>query len=348
MSIFRQVCRKNWYIIASTLLLAVTSGILCGIMVYDKQYFSPDKFSVCIGMMFFDVVLLIAAFLITYFFADVLKKKYSSLITFALVIPAFIFRENELSNVIDYCTFFFIAAVLSLTFYYVNYCVESVWHTVFYITMITAMSAVMFYDVEFYIIALVNIFLFLTNHRSVNKKTVKIINLIFTVALSLFFLLTFVIRITEYSDSISVDTEIISEYEKFRAVSILEKMFATTKAFGTSEFFGEFANESFTYNLAKISGYYGYVAGIGMLILFVVFMVSFLTGYRKNKPEHGVAAIVITVSIVTAIVINFGCCTVAQSDIPFLSLLPGEYLKAGLLTGIIFASDKAQIKELKK
>lgn len=342
MRIFRQVCRKNWYIIASTLLLVVASGILCGIMIYDKQYFSPDTFSLRIGFMALDVALLIAAFFIAYFFADVLKKKYSPLITFALVIPAFIFRGNELNNVIDYCTFFFIAAILSLTFFYVNFCVNSVLHTAFYVAMITVMSAVTYYDVEFYIIALVNIFLFLTNYRSVNKKTVKIINLIFTVALSLLFILTFVIRITEYSDSISADTEIISEYEKFRDVSALKKMFATTKTFGTSEFFGEFANKSFFYNLAKISGYYGYVAGAAVAILFVVFMVSFLIGYRKNKPAQGVAAIVIIVSTITAIVINFGCYTVVQSDIPFLSLFPGEYLKAGLLTGIIFASDKAQ------
>ncbi len=337
MNIFRQVCRKNWYIIAATLLLVATSGILCGIMIYDKQYFSPDTFSFCIGMIFFDVVLLIAAFFITYFFSDVLKKKYSPLITFALVIPAFLFRESVLNDVFGYCTFFFIAAILSLTFYYVNHCVNSVLHTVFYVAMITVMSAVLFYDVEFYIIALVNVFLFLTNYRSVNKKTVRIINLIFTVALSLLFLMTLVIRITEYSDSISADTEIISEYEKFKDVSALKKMLAATKAFGTSEFFGEFANKSFAYNLAKIFGYYGYVAGAAVAMLFVVFMVSFLIGYRKNKPAHGVAAIVIIVSTVTAMVINFGCYTVAQSDIPFLSLLPGEYLKVGLVTGVIFA-----------
>lgn len=348
MSTFRQVCRKNWYIIAATLLLAVTSGILCGVMIYDKQYFSPDMFSSVIGLMLSDVVLLIAAFFITYFFSDVLKKKYFPLITFVLMIPAFIFRESVLNDVFSYCTFFFTAAILSLTFYYVNHCANSVLHTVFYVAMITVMSAVLFYDVEFYIIALVNVFLFLTNYRSVNKKTVRIINLIFTVVLSLLFLMTLVIRITEYSDSISADTEIISEYEKFKDVSALKKMLAAIEAFGTSEFFGEFANKSFTYNLAKIFGYYGYVAGAAVSILFVVFMVSFLIGYRKNKPAHGVAAIVITVSTVTAMVINFGCCTVAQSDIPFLSLLPGEYLKVGLVTGVIFASDKAQIKELKK
>ena len=348
MSTFRQVCRKNWYIIAFTLLLAVTSGILCGIMVCDEQYFSSDMFSSVIGLMLSDVVLLIAAFFITYFFADVLKKKYSPLITFALVILAFIFRENDLNTVFNYYTICFIAVILSLTFYYVNFCVNSVLHTAFYVAMITVMSALVFYDVEFYIIASVNAFLFLTNYRSVNKKTVKIINLIFTVALSLLFLLMLVIRITEYGDSISADTEIISELEMFKAVSALKKMFATTETFGTSEFFGEFANKSFTYNLAKIFGYYGCVAGIVMVILFVVFMVSFLIGCRKNKPAHGVAAIVIIVSTVTAMVINFGCYTVAQSYIPFLSLLPGEYLKVGLVTGIIFASDKAQFKELKK
>lgn len=344
MNIFRQVCRKNWYIIASTLLLVVASGFLCGIMIYDKQYFSPDMFSVSIGLMAVDVALLIAAFFITYFFADVLKKKYFLLITFALVIPASIFRESVLNDVFSYCTFFFIVTILSLTFYYVNFCVNSILHTVLYIAMITVMSAVMYYDVEFYIIALVNVFLFLTNYHSVNKKTVRIINLIFTVALSLLFLITLVIRIRDYSDSISADTEIISEYEKFKDVSALKKMLAAIEAFGTSEFFGEFANKSFTYNLAKISGYYGYVAGAAVAILFVVFMVSFLIGCRKNKPAHGVAAIVIIVSTVTAMVINFGCYTVAQSYIPFLSLFPGEYLKVGLVTGIIFASDKAKFK----
>ena len=166
--------------------------------------------------------------------------------------------------------------------------------------------------------------------------------LLFRLVLNIFllFLYTLVIRITEYSDSISTYTEIISEYEKFKDVSALKKMLAATKAFGTSELFGEFANKSFSYNLAKISGYYGYVAGAAMVVLFVVFMVSFLIGYRKNKPVHGVAAIVIIASTVTAMVINFGCYTVAQSDIPFLPLVPCEYLKVGLIAGIIFASDR--------
>lgn len=347
MSTFRQVCRKNWYIIASTLLLVVTSEILCILMIYNKQYFSPDTFSNCIGIIFFDVALLFAGFLITYFCLDIFKNKYSLIVTFTLIILSFMFRDGEWNLVFNYCSLCLVAVMLSLNFYYVDYCTVSALHTVVYYAISFVLMLLMFYELGFYTVVLINIFLFASHYRLMNKKSVKWVNLIFTGIFSVLLITTFVMR--AISNTVLPDySEIISEHEKIKAFETMRKMLTTTETFGTSEFFSEFVNESYGYNLTKIFGYYGWVPGVTVVILFVVFMASLLFSYRKDKPVNGTVSILITITIIASIATNLGSYTVVDLYIPFVSLFPEGFLNAGLVLGVIFASDKVDFNELIK
>ena len=155
--------------------------------------------------------------------------------------------------------------------------------------------------------------------------------------------MTFVMR--TIADTVLPDySEIISEHEKITSIKKMRDMLTTAKTFGTSEFFGEFANEGYGFNLAKIFGYYGWVTGVIIIILLVVFMISLLIGYKKTKPVRITTAIIIITSTVTGIANNLGIYTVVDSSVPVVSLLPEGFLTVGLTIGAVFASEKAVYK----
>ena len=115
--------------------------------------------------------------------------------TFTLIILSFMFRDGEWNLVFNYCSLCLVAVMLSLNFYYVDYCTVSALHTVVYYAISFVLMLLMFYEVGFYTVVLINIFLFASHYRLMNKKSVKWVNLIFTGIFSVLLITTFVMRV---------------------------------------------------------------------------------------------------------------------------------------------------------
>lgn len=348
MKTLKQICKKNWYIIASTLLLFVSSEVLVGVMVYDQQYFTLKPYDSYVSIAVLRVFLLFAGFLISYFCAGILKKKYSPLVLSALMLLAVIYRENDLNLLFNYYSICFVAVTLSLTFYYVNYCTDSIKHTLLYIAVTIVLWGMLFFEIEFFVIVAVNIFLFIANQKSISQKSVKAVNWIFAGVSSAFLILKSVMCMLDHLEYKHYgDNYHEIGYTENEIMPILEKMLITSKDFGASEYFGEFADERLVYNLAKIFGYYGYYAGTAMIIMVVAFVASILIGCCKKQDKMksvcGAAAIMLVVRTVAALFINFGIISSVDSHLPFIALCTCGCLNAGLIIGFLFAADKEMI-----
>ena len=353
MKTLKQVCKKNWYIIVATLLLAICSEVLLGIMVFDKRYFnSAEEFSFYGGIIVLRFFLLFAGVVVTYISINIFRMKYSASIATVLMVFATICQENELNALFNYYSLCFVAAMISLAFYYVSYCKESIVHTILYMVEISVLCYTLFYEIEFYMVVLMHVFLVVTNNNSIKRKSVKVINWIFTGVSSAMLISTFVIRLInqmEYRYMDISDAEGLMEigYNARETTLLLEKMMIATEDFATSEFFGEFANESYAYNLAKIFGYYGNFVGVVMVMLVVAFFTSVLIGCSKKqekmKPALGATVIILMVRIISAFLINFGFISILESHMPFLTLCTCGGFLVGLILGIIFAADKETV-----
>lgn len=351
MRTFRQVCRKNWYIIASTLLLAVFSEVLCGIMIYDRQYFNPENVSFYIGMTAISTLISFAGMVFVYFSFEIFRMKYASLIATVLTVCVTLFKEEELNLLLNYDLLCFVAAMLSLAFYYVNYCKDSVVHTVLYITEISVLSYIMLDEIELYIVMLIHIFLVITNNNTIKRKLIKVINWIFTGFVTFMLTMHFVYCLTDqiryrYIDGYNAEGSDELGYYAKNTILLLEKMMMSAERSSASEFFGEFANESFAYNLAKIFGYYGYEIGAIAVLLIFILLASVLIGCSKKqekmKPAAAVAATILTIRTVSAFLINFGFISILELHMPILTVCPCSALVVGMSLGIIFAADKEE------
>ena len=75
MKTLKQVCKKNWYIIVATLLLAICSEVLLGIMVFDKRYFNTaEAFSFHGGIIVLRFFLLFAGVVVTYISINIFRS----------------------------------------------------------------------------------------------------------------------------------------------------------------------------------------------------------------------------------------------------------------------------------
>lgn len=339
MKTLKQVCRKNWYIIAPTLLLAMCSEVLAGTMLHDSFIWSygPYEFYVRLALLF---PMLVAACLITYFTACYFDSKHSLKISVIASIGCLLYIDVELNYLIpvDYGFFMFcfMTAIVSLAYYYVNNCKNSAKKTVRYTLMITFLALLTLKEAEFYIILATHIFLFITNYKSFEKVSVNIINWISAGLFATVFIGVISEQIISGMRYIRPDEE--------EAFILIKEMMSTLKPFGKSEVFDEALANGYVSRVFEIFGYYGYVVGIAMVILFVLFTVSILVGcFRsqgKMKLAVQVAAVIFAIRTFTSVLEVFGIFWFYESSIMFASLNSGEFTVVGVIIGLIFAVNR--------
>lgn len=339
MKTLKQACRKNWYIIATTLLFAVCSEVLCGIMLHDSFIWSygPYEFYVRVALL---LPTLVAGCLITYFTAGYLNSKHSLRIAVISAIGCILYADKELNYYISvgyaFFTFCFMAATVSLAFYYVNHCKNSAKNTARYTLMIAFFALLTFEEAEFYTILAMHIFLFITNHKSFEKLSVKILNRISAGVSAAAFIGVLVAQIIDDMNHTNPKEE--------EAFILVKEMMSTLKPFGKSEIFDEAVGNGYIPNILKIFGCYGYVVGIATVILFVIFTASILIvcsrSHGRMKLAVQIAAITLAVRTFTSLLEAFGIGCFFESSMMFVSLNSGEFTAAGVIIGLIFAADK--------
>lgn len=339
MKTLKQICRKNWYIIASTLLLAMCSKVLCGIMLHDSFIWSygPYEFYVRVALL---LPTLAAACIITYFTACYLDSKHSLAIAVTASVVCLCYVDSEINYYIPvgyaFFTLCFMAATVSLAFYYVNHCKNSAKNIARYTLMLAFFALLTFEEAEFYTILAMHIFLFITNHKSFEKVSVSILNWISAGVSAAAFIGVLAKQIADNMNHINSREE--------EAYILVKEMMATLKPFGKSEVFDEVVGNGYVSNIFEIFGCYGYVVGIAMVILFVLFMASILIGCFKCQGEMKlvahIAAITLVIRIFTSVLEVFGLAWFYDSSIMLISLNSGDYTAVGVIIGLIFAVNR--------
>ena len=339
MKTLKQACRKNWYIIAATLLLAICSEVLAGTMLHDSFIWSygPYEFYVRVALL---LPTLAAVCLITYFTACYLDSKHSLKIAVIASVGCLFYADSEINYYISvnygFFVFCFIAATVSLAYYYVNHCKNSAENTVRYMLMVIFLALLTYEESEFYTILATHIFLFITNHKSFEKTSASILNWISAGISSAAFIGVLVAQITDNMNHINSREE--------EAYILVKEMLSTLKPFGKAEGFDEVVGNGYVSNIFEIFGCYGYVVGIATVILFVLFTASILIGcFRsqgKMKLAVQVAAVIFAIRIFTSVLEVFGLAWFYESSMMLISLNGGDYTAVGVIIGLIFAVNR--------
>lgn len=332
MKTFKEVLKKNWYLIAAMLLLVVSTELLMGIMKYNAGFdsFYPRSF---FGNLTLRIVALVGGIFVTYSAGGIFNHKASGVIAaistvFTIFFSGIIFDENPDYN---YYHIWITVALLSLSFYYTNNCTHSTKHTIFYYIMITALAVVSADEIEFFIVLLASLVLFAVNRISVKQKSSLAINYVFFVLTIIAMVCMAVSKMDEYLGIKFIEGSSIHP----------EAVLLTTEPFKTSRLFNEIADAPSAYNLTKIFGYYGYVAGTVMCVIIALFISAIIarciSATEPTKSVGTIAAVMIFVKCVAGFFVSFSIISSSYVRMPILSDGSVGYLVIGLLIGMLIA-----------
>ncbi len=341
---FKNALKSNKLILISLALFAAVTEVLLGIMdcrLYDGEmnYF---RFS---GNIVFRLVMLAVGICLAYLISGVLKFDFfpqflAPVFTAISVICscsglAYAFDTNY--KAYSLCS---VAAVITLAFYYVSRCGDSLGHTLFYVFLITVLAVGTLDEIEVFIVLSVHILLFVYNYKNFTSNSVKAVNCVFVALAAAALVMLFICQIIDY---------MAMRYFEGETIFYIEKMFLTVPAFGDSEFFGEIADKRSEYNLAKIFGSYGYVIGTFTVLVIVAFVASISIKCVKQKGEMKpaliAASVILAVRSISALFINFGVITGTRSVMLLISEGHHGYFIVGLLVGLTVAASKNYFSE---
>lgn len=332
MKALKKSCKSNWYLIAATFLMVICSEVLKGVM---KHNAFPDSFDLLefSGASLINAVMLtggvILAFLLTFLFDNKFSGIFAAMFTVYAVLFSDLLSDSENRFYIS-----LFIALFTLPFYYVNACLDSVMHTVFYYIMITALAVVMYEEIEFFVILTATVILFAVNRESVRQKSALAINYVFSVLAVIALVCMLVERMDRYFGIKFIEG---GGYH-------LESLYLDTKPFGMSEYYYHRGLEfSSIYNLAKIFRHFGYVAGTSMCVVIALFALSFFVkcfGNRKKPCCASVlAGIMITLECIAGFFENFSIISGMRVGIPILSDGMEGYLIVGIMLGFMLVTD---------
>ena len=346
METVKKVYRQNKLIVISAVMLVLCSEILCTILKRNSE-----------GVSFIDIavrlICLAVSTVAAYRFGGTSGGRNLPVLCAALALITVWTAYSGLITIFGVSIYLFpVCAFICVCFlseYYVKYCTNSLLHSLIYI----ALGVLMFYnasgDAEAYFITVLQIALFIRFYNRITDKRLKIINIIYTVISAVINSILIVSGIYNY---------INYRYEEGQNAGLIENVIKTLRPFGKSEGFEDIADLSRTYNLIRISGYFGYVVGIMVFVLLTVFVLSVFFKVLKRKgsiiPVIFAAVSTLGVNYVAGIFVNSGIVLGNLNvDIPVLSGSKYGYIIVGILLGMIFALDsgssteknRAQVKE---
>ncbi len=336
MNALKQSCKNNWYIIAVTFLLAVCTAVLTGIMEHNSF---PESFDLLefAGKSVLKIAVLVGGVLLSFVTVLILDNKIS--VVYATMFTALTALYSDLflgiNRTDDQFYFSLFAAVISLVFYYENACLESTGHTVFYYVLLTALSvsAAVSDEIEIFVILLTAVIMFAANREVIKPKSALVINYIFSVLAVIALVCLLVEEMDSYFGIKFVEGDTYHP----------EVLFLTTKPFGESEYYPYMMGESSLYNLAKIFGYFGYVAGTAMCVLITFFALGFFGkcfgNGEKSRSVRVLATITVTVRCIAGFFENFSIISTMDVRIPILSDDIAGYLLVGIMLGFMLVSN---------
>lgn len=337
MNALKQSCRKNWYIIAVTFLLAVCTAVLTGIMEHNSF---PESFDLLefAGKSVLKIAVLVGgvalSFVTVLIFDNKISVVYATIFTALTALYSDLFLGINRTDGWFYFSLF--TAVITLTFYYDKVCLASTGHTVFYYILLTVLAASVAVSEELYalVILLTAVIMFIVNRKEIRPKSALVINYIFSVLAVIALVCMLVAQMDSYFGIKFVEGD---GYH-------LEYLFLTAKPFGEADYYHYRLEESSLYNLAKIFRHFGYVAGTAMCVLITFFALGFFGkcfgNGERSRSVRVLAAITVSVRCIAGFFQNFSIISTMDVRIPILSDDIAGYLLVGIMLGFMLVSDR--------
>ncbi len=342
MTEFKKICKKNWYIIVSVMMLDICTEIF--MIIINCPLEVQDTGPACIfGEMALRTVCLVASASGAYFLAHRLNNKHALGITLIAIFSFLFYSDYTINEYIPvgygFLVICFTVALISISFYYVNRCKDSIKNTIRYFIVFAVFALFAYLGAEFYAIIAVHFFLLAISFESFTKPSIKILNLCCAVILAVIFVLVLRVQIAE-------------DFRDFRNLEhrdyIINEMIDSVKPFGKADNIESVMTLEEQFNIIKIFGIYGYVAGILMILLLINFVVSIVVGARKKqgkmKLTANVAAINFVMMVIASVLENLGIVIFPDSHMPIVSLCNCGHTVTGLVIGLVFAADREVIK----
>jgi len=327
----KESVKSNLFIVITTALFVAASEILTGIMRYDLYYdeIGPSEF---FGSIIFRILAIPAGFILPYYFGRFLHNKFSVVVAATATI-FIVIRSFENRGYINdfFYNIFFVLALLSLSFYYITSCRNSLAHTICYYIISTALAAATFDKIEFFIVLVTILLIFASNRVLIKRKFVLIVNSVFAIAAIILSACMFADKMDAYLGITFIEGSTIHP----------ERVMLALEQFGKSENFSTIAEAPSIYNLTKIFGYYGNIAGAATCAVIALFVSGFIMkcfkGPSRTKTASLVASIIVSIKCLAGIFENFAIISGLYVGIPVLSEGSGGYFIIGILLGFLLA-----------
>lgn len=344
METMKKIYGKNKLLVANTIILFLCAEIFCNILSYRFGYHGDVELSFYTNV-FVEIICFVCGVIIASRYGDRFDKKYIPYLCAGSIILSLCCSG---SGFIDLYFFDFYAApifgfitVYFLAQYYINYCTKSIFHNLMYIFAGSVFIVKNVGEIEPYFIFTLQIALFVSLQSSIKDKRINLINIIHTIVAFMFDCWLVFANVYDY---------INFEFEEGHIIVRIESVLRTLKPFGKSEKFREIETLNSNFDLMRISGYFGYVAGVFVLVVLTVFIVSIFIKAFRNKDSICAASLtavsIFGVSYVSSVLMNSGIVFgQIYVDAPILSYGKCGLLITGLLLGLIFADvDKITMK----
>lgn len=334
----KNVYKQNKAVIICTAMLVFCAEVFCSILSY-YLYFKGNIDLSFFGNMILRIASIIGGIYIAYRGLGRINVKYSPVIAVVCVVLTLLCSGSGFIDIFDFSFWIYplstILAVYFLAVYYINYCKDSVRHTLFYMLLGIMFIFKTVGEIEAFFIMALQLLLFVSVNRETGNKRIRLINIIYSIISAIGIIFLFVSNIYDY---------ITFKFEEGHMIVRIKDVLKTMKPFGKTEFVSEIGGISSNYNLTGICGFFGYVTGIIVFIILTAFIISICVKAYKNKdnaqPAVLTAVTVLGLRYVLSLLINCGV-LFGRIDvrIPVLSDGSVGYFVIGILLGLIFATN---------
>lgn len=232
-----------------------------------------------------------------------------------------------------------VAAIYFLAVYYLSRCRDSVLHMVFYILINLQFCYITAGNINAFFGCGLQVLLFVWFNRTIKNKHIRIINIVYSINSICWIIALFIGNIYDY---------FTFEFTEGHKMVLVNDVIKTVKPFGRTEKVNEIIDFPYL-ELTKISGLFGYVFCIAVIIVVTAFIFCIYIKVCKNREK--VQPALLTLAAVTGIqylsylVNNFGI-LFGEMDtcLPVISDGVSGYILIGTLLGLTFVEANKDAK----
>lgn len=340
MKTLKKIYEQNKAIIISTVILVLCAEVVNALIAVGFNEpidvdFALNEALKILGMIFGVVA--------AYVFISRLKEELSPVIALFCVVGMSVSNYYCCTGRFAYDTLVMsclsVVAVYFLAVYYLSRCRDSVLHMIFYILINLQFCYITAGNINAFFGYGLQVLLFVRFNRTIKNKHVRIANIVYSFNSICWIITLFISNIYDY---------FTFEFIEGHKMVLVNDVIETVKPFGKTEKVNEIIDFPYL-ELTKISGLFGYVFGIAVIIVVTAFIFCIYIKVCKNREK--VQPALLTLAAVTGIqylsylVNNFGI-LFGEMDtyLPVISDGVSGYILIGTLLGLTFVEANKDAK----